>query len=80
MFKPPLSRLMDQAITNQDLPAFDLTVLVGSLDWQSPADLCSALVQAVSGNLVVVEDRGHDLGRDTVVHVLDQWLSDSSGS
>ena len=28
MFKPPLSRLMDQAVANRDLPAFDLVTEV----------------------------------------------------
>ena len=75
MFKPPLSKVMEQSINECSFPEMDLTILVGSDDWQSPAERCDALAHAVNGNLVVAKGRGHDLGRETVVHILDQWLS-----
>jgi predicted alpha/beta hydrolase family esterase len=75
MFKPPLSKVMEQSINECSFPEMDLTILVGSKDWQSPAERCDALVHALNGHLIVAKHRGHDLGRETVVHVLDQWLS-----
>ena len=75
MFKPPLSKVMERAIDDCLFPEMDLTILVGSDDWQSSSEGCDALAHAVNGKLVVAKDRGHDLGRETVVHVLDQWLS-----
>jgi pimeloyl-ACP methyl ester carboxylesterase len=75
MFKPPLSKVMERSIDERLFPETDLTILVGSKDWQSPAERCDALAHALNGHLIVAKDRGHDLGRETVVHVLDQWLS-----
>ena len=74
MFKPPLSRLIDRAIENREMPSFELAILVGSLDWQSPQARCAELCKLVDGDLIVAEGRGHDLGREIVVQVLDQWL------
>ena len=74
MFKPPLNRLMDRAIETSEMPSFELTILVGSLDWQSPQARCVELCKLMDGDLIVAEGKGHDLGRETVVQVLDQWL------
>ena len=74
MFKPPLSKVMERSIDERLFPDIDLTVLVGSEDWQSPSDRCEAVCEAVQGNLIVADGKGHDLGRETVVKVLDQWL------
>jgi predicted alpha/beta hydrolase family esterase len=74
MFKPPLSKVMEQSISESLFPDIDLTVLVGSEDWQSPSDRCKALCEAVQGNLIVADGKGHDLGRETIVQILDKWL------
>ena len=74
MFKPPLSKVMERAIDESLFPDIDLTVLVGSEDWQSPSDRCKALCEAVSNNLIVADGKGHDLGRDSVCECLDGWL------
>jgi len=74
MFKPPLSKVMERSIDESLFPDIDLTVLVGAEDWQSPSNRCKALCDASDGNLIVAEGKGHDLGRETVVQVLDQWL------
>jgi hypothetical protein len=74
MFKPPLSKVMERSIDERLFPEIDLTVLVGSEDWQSPSDRCEALCQAAQGNLVVADGKGHDLGREVVTDLLDKWL------
>ena len=74
MFKPPLSRVMEQSINEGFFPDIDLTVLVGSEDWQSPSNRSKALCEASDGKLIVAEGKGHDLGRDVVVSVLDDWI------
>ena len=75
MFKPPLSKVMEQAIDKGLFPEMDLTILVGSDDWQSPNDRCEALCEAVQASLIVADGKGHNLGRDAVVKVLDAWLA-----
>ena len=74
MFKPPLSKVMERSIDESLFPDIDLTVLVGSEDWQSPSDRCKALCEAVQGNLIVADGRGHDLGREVVTDLLNKWL------
>ena len=74
MFKPPLSKVMELSINEGLFPDIELTVLVGSEDWQSPSNRCKALCEASDGNLIVAEGKGHDLGRDIVVSVLDDWI------
>lgn len=74
MFKPPLSKVMEQSINEGLFPDIELTVLVGSEDWQSPSNRCEEMCKAVGGDIIVAEGKGHDLGRETVVQVLDQWL------
>ena len=74
MFKPPLSKVMEQSINECSFPEMDLTILVGSDDWQSPQDRSRELCNATHGHLLVADGKGHDLGRETVVQVLDQWL------
>ena len=74
MFKPPLSRVMERSIRESLFPEIDLTVLVGSEDWQSPNDRCEALCEALRGNLIVADGKGHDLGREVVTDLLDQWF------
>jgi pimeloyl-ACP methyl ester carboxylesterase len=74
MFKPPLSKVMDRSIDESLFPDFDLTVLVGSEDWQSPSNRCEALCQTAGGNLIVADGKGHDLGREVVTDLLDKWL------
>ena len=75
MFKPPLSKVMEQSINECRFPEMDLTILVGSGDWQSPQDRSRTLCNATNGHLVVADGKGHDLGRDTVCECLDNWLS-----
>ena len=74
MFKPPLSKVMERSINESLFPDIDLNVLVGSEDWQSPSDRCEALCEAVQGNLIVADGKGHDLGREVVTDLLDKWL------
>ena len=74
MFKPPLSKVMERSIDESLFPDVDLTVLVGSEDWQSPRNRCEALCEAVQGNLIVADGKGHDLGREVVTDLLDKWL------
>lgn len=74
MFKPPLSKVMEHAIDNGLIPEINLTILVGSEDWQSPKDRCEALCDAVKGKLIISRGSGHDLGREAVVNVLNTWL------
>ena len=74
MFKPPLSKVMEQSINECSFPEMDLTILVGSDDWQSPQDRCRTLCNATDGCLVVADGKGHHLGRDTVCECLDGWL------
>jgi pimeloyl-ACP methyl ester carboxylesterase len=74
MFKPPLSKVMERSIVESLFPDIDLTVLVGSEDWQSPSDRCEALCEATQGNLIVANGKGHDLGREVVTDLLDKWL------
>ena len=74
MFKPPLSKVMEQSINECSFPEMDLTILVGSDDWQSPQDRSRTLCNATDGHLVVADGKGHDLGRDTVCECLDGWL------
>ena len=74
MFKPPLGKVMERAIDDGLFPEVDLTILVGGIDWQSPSDRCEALCEAVQGNLIVADGRGHDLGREVVTDLLDKWL------
>ena len=52
----------------------DLTVLVGSDDWQSPHYRSRKLCNASGGRLVVADGKGHDLGREAVTDLLDTWL------
>ena len=49
MFKPPLSKVMERSIDERLFPDINLTVLVGSEDWQSPRDRCEALCSALQG-------------------------------
>ena len=74
MFKPPMSKVMEQSINEGLFPDIELTVLVGSEDWQSPSNRCEALCQTSSGNLIVADGKGHDLGREVVTDLLDKWL------
>jgi pimeloyl-ACP methyl ester carboxylesterase len=74
MFKPPLSKVMERSIDESLFPDIELTVLVGSDDWQSPRNRCKALCEATQGNLVVADGKGHDLGREVVTDLLDKWL------
>jgi pimeloyl-ACP methyl ester carboxylesterase len=74
MFKPPLSKVMERSIDESLFPEIDLTVLVGSEDWQSPHDRCKALCEAVQGNLIIADGKDHDLGREVVTDLLDKWL------
>lgn len=74
MFKPPLSKVMERSIDESLFPEIDLTVLVGSEDWQSPSNRCEALCEASDGKLIVAESKGHDLGREVVTDLLDKWL------
>ena len=74
MFKPPLSKVMEQSINECSFPEMDLTILVGSDDWQSPQDRSRTLCNATDGHLVVADGKGHHLGRDTVCECLDGWL------
>ena len=74
MFKPPLSKVMERSIDESLFPEIDLTVLVGSEDWQSPSSRCEALCEASDGKLIVAESKGHDLGREVVTDLLDKWL------
>ncbi|MDC6471328.1 hypothetical protein PQ077_01760 [Litorivicinus sp.] len=74
MFKPPLSKVMERSIDESLFPTIELTVLVGSEDWQSPSDRCEALCEATQGNLIVADGKGHDLGREVVTDLLDKWL------
>ena len=74
MFKPPLSKVMERSINEGLFPDIDLTVLVGSEDWQSPSNRCEALCKASDGNLVIADGKGHDLGREVVTDLLDKWL------
>ena len=78
MFKPPLSKVMERSIGAGLLPDVDLTVLVGSKDWQSPSDRCKALCEAVQGNLIIADGRGHDLGKEVVTDLLDRWLQETN--
>jgi pimeloyl-ACP methyl ester carboxylesterase len=78
MFKPPLSKVMERSIDESLFPNFDLTVLVGSEDWQSPDDRCKALCEAVKGNLIVADGKDHDLGREVVTDLLDKWLKEAN--
>ena len=74
MFKPPLSKVMKRSIDESLFPEIDLTVLVGSEDWQSPHDRSRTLCNTTGGRLVVADGKGHDLGRETVCECLDGWL------
>ena len=74
MFKPPLSKVMERSIDEGLFPEVDLTILVGSDDWQSPYDRSRKLCHTTSGRLVIADGKGHDLGRDTVCECLDGWL------
>ncbi|MDA7749476.1 hypothetical protein N8913_04140 [Litoricola sp.] len=74
MFKPPLSKVMEHSINECSFPEMDLTILVGSEDWQSPSNRCEALCEASDGNLIVADGKGHDLGRAVVTDRLDKWL------
>ena len=74
MFKPPLSKVMERAMDEGLFPEMDLTVLVGSDDWQSPHDRSRKLCNASGGRLVVADGKGHDLGREAVTDLLDTWL------
>ena len=74
MFKPPLSKVMDRAIDEGLFPEMDLTILVGSDDWQSPHDRSRTLCDATDGRLLVADGMGHDLGREVVTDLLDKWL------
>lgn len=75
MFKPPLSKLMERSIDEGLFPEVDLTILVGSDDWQSPQDRSKTLSNATNGHLLIADGKGHDLGRDTVCACLDGWLN-----
>lgn len=74
MFKPPLSKVMERSINESLFPKIDLTVLVGSEDWQSPSNRCEVLCELVQGNLIIADGKGHDLGREVVTGLLDKWL------
>ena len=74
MFKPPLSKVMERAIADHLFPEMDLTILVGSDDWQSPQTSSQRLCEATEGNLIVANGRAHDLGREAVTAVLNRWL------
>ena len=79
MFKPPLSKVMEQAIDQGLFPNMDLTILVGAEDWQSPHDRSRTLCKTTRGRLVVADGKGHDLGREVVIEVLDKWLHHGTG-
>ena len=74
MFKSPLSRVMERSIDEGLFPEMDLTILVGTDDWQSPHDRSRTLCNSTDSRLVVAEGKGHDLGRAVVIEVLDAWL------
>ena len=74
MFKPPLSKVMEQSIDEGLFPQMDLTILVGADDWQSPHDRSRTLCNSTGGRSVVAEGKGHDLGREVVTGLLDTWL------
>ena len=65
---------MERSIDTSSFPEMDLSLLVGADDWQSPQDQCRKLCNATDGQLYVAEGKGHDLGRDAVIEVLDDWL------
>ena len=78
MFKPPLSKVMERSIDESLFPEIDLTVLVGSEDWQSPSNRCKALCEVLQGKLIIADGKGHDLGREVVTALLDKWLQEAN--
>jgi len=75
-FSPPRSNKLMTLIEENAFPIpHKIEIHVGDNDWQSPHERCTQFSKAVGGECHVVSGAGHQLSKDYVSSVLDEWLS-----
>ena len=80
-FSPPRSDKLMRLVEEGNLPVpNNIKIHVGDSDWQSPNERCSQFSEAMGGECYVVSGAGHQLGKDYVAPVLDEWLSMKNNS
>jgi predicted alpha/beta hydrolase family esterase len=79
-FIPPRAdKLKDLAASNQYPAPLNCHIHVGSEDWQSNPTNVTAFAEKVGLQLTVVPNAGHQLGKQYVGALLDQWLDVHAG-
>jgi alpha-beta hydrolase superfamily lysophospholipase len=79
-FIPPRAdKLKDLAVSNQYPAPLNCHIHVGSEDWQSNPTNVTAFAEKVGLQLTVVPNAGHQLGKQYVGALLDQWLDVHAG-
>jgi alpha-beta hydrolase superfamily lysophospholipase len=79
-FIPPRAdKLKDLATSNQYPAPLNCHIHVGSEDWQSNPTNVTAFAEKVGLQLTVVPNAGHQLGKQYVGALLDQWLDVHAG-
>ena len=79
-FIPPRAdKLNDLAASNQYPAPLNCHIHVGSEDWQSNPTNVTAFAEKVGLQLTVVPNAGHQLGKQYVGALLDQWLDVHAG-
>lgn len=74
-FIPPRAdKLKELAESNRYPPPLNCHIHVGSEDWQSNPTNVTAFAQRVGIQVTVVPNAGHQLGKQYVGSLLDQWL------
>jgi alpha-beta hydrolase superfamily lysophospholipase len=74
-FIPPRAeKLKDLAASNQYPTPMNCHIHVGSEDWQSNPSNVTAFAKRVGLQVTVVPNAGHQLGKQYVGSLLDQWL------
>jgi len=75
-FSPPRADKLMRLVEGGAFPVPNkIEIHVGDSDWQSPYQRAVKFTEAVGGGCKVVPDTGHQLGKDYVASVLDEWLS-----
>ena len=79
-FIPPRAgKLKDLAASNQYPAPLNCHIHVGSEDWQSNPSNVTAFAKKVGLQVTVVPNAGHQLGKQYVGSLLDQWLDVHTG-
>lgn len=75
-FSPPRSDKLMKLIEDKKFPVPNkINIHVGDTDWQSPRQRSEKFMKLVEGKCSVLPNTGHNLDKNYVASVLDEWLS-----